>query len=380
MMKPVRKTTVSRMSLALIGLDILWPDWMWAASLQVAAGISPVILTGCYVGDGSATPVACPDTGQDGETGSGINWPRPRFAESGTGTVTDRLTGLVWSKNANPAGRPVSWTQPLAFIIACNHRNYLGHHDWRLPNVNELLSISHHQTDLAGWLWEQGFENLQNDSYWTSTTYAAYPPYDWGIFLGNGMSAGLRKLSAGFVWPVRGGIAGEISLPKTGQTACYSSEGTTVGCSSTSQGGDLQAGVAWPVPRFKDNTDQTVTDRLTGLVWSKNGQTPGPPYCTPRQYKTWPEALSIPNASILGRFSTGTTGACPTGTNWPVWSITAGKMVSTGCAIAALPLPAATGTGRPLRTPTSPGMPGISACRTAPPYRWRKKLEPMSGR
>lgn len=34
--------------------------------------------------------------------------------------------------------------------------------------------------------------------------------------------------------------------------------------------GDLQAGVAWPVPRFTDNGDGTVTDNLTGLIWLKN--------------------------------------------------------------------------------------------------------------
>lgn len=34
--------------------------------------------------------------------------------------------------------------------------------------------------------------------------------------------------------------------------------------------GALQKGVAWPNPRFTDNSDGTVTDNLTGLVWLKN--------------------------------------------------------------------------------------------------------------
>jgi hypothetical protein len=33
--------------------------------------------------------------------------------------------------------------------------------------------------------------------------------------------------------------------------------------------GDLQKGVTWPNPRFTDNSDGTVTDNLTGLIWLK---------------------------------------------------------------------------------------------------------------
>jgi len=29
-------------------------------------------------------------------------------------------------------------------------------------------------------------------------------------------------------------------------------------------------GVAWPSPRFTDNSNETVTDNLTGLVWAKS--------------------------------------------------------------------------------------------------------------
>ena len=34
--------------------------------------------------------------------------------------------------------------------------------------------------------------------------------------------------------------------------------------------GELQLGMAWPEPRFTDNGDETVTDNLTDLVWTKN--------------------------------------------------------------------------------------------------------------
>ncbi|MBF0538082.1 MAG: hypothetical protein HQL03_07505, partial [Nitrospirae bacterium] len=53
--------------------------------------------------------------------------------------------------------------------------------------------------------------------------------------------------------------AGTVSLPQTGQTTSY----------YAGDDGALQKGVVWPNPRFTVNSDQTVTDNLTGLMWTK---------------------------------------------------------------------------------------------------------------
>ena len=50
-------------------------------------------------------------------------------------------------------------------------------------------------------------------------------------------------------------------VAKTGQTTAY----------ATGDDGDLEKGVAAPTPRFTDNGNGAVTDRLTGLVWLKDG-------------------------------------------------------------------------------------------------------------
>ncbi|KJU86983.1 protein containing DUF1566 [Candidatus Magnetobacterium bavaricum] len=72
-----------------------------------------------------------------------------------------------------------------------------------------------------------------------------------------------------------GGIAyaDTVNLPRTGQTTSYAA-GDDVA---------LRIGVAWPNPRFTDNTN-TVIDNLTGLVWTKDANLPG-------IYKTWQQAL-----------------------------------------------------------------------------------------
>jgi len=78
-------------------------------------------------------------------------------------------------------------------------------------------------------------------------------------------------------------FAGTVELPKTGQTTCYDDVGYAIPCAGTGEDGEIQAGVAWPEPRFTDNGDGTVTDNLTGLMWLKHANCFGA--------KTWQEAL-----------------------------------------------------------------------------------------
>jgi hypothetical protein len=62
---------------------------------------------------------------------------------------------------------------------------------------------------------------------------------------------------------------------ETGQKASYYS----------GDDGDLERGVAWPVPRFADHGNGTATDNLTGLMWTKNAN-------LPNGYMNWQQALN----------------------------------------------------------------------------------------
>lgn len=79
-----------------------------------------ILFTGqtfCYDVDGRV--IQCSGTGQDGEFRYGRVWPSPRFIVQGS-TVVDRLTDLVWSRDANPLGFPLTW--PEAFqSVAGSH-------------------------------------------------------------------------------------------------------------------------------------------------------------------------------------------------------------------------------------------------------------------
>lgn len=262
-------------------------------SAHAAPPPAPVPRTGqtlCYKATGAAV-IDCAGTGQDGDTLTGVAWPSPRFAGNGDQTATDKLTGLAWTRDANPANGSKSWQEALDYVKTLNRRNHLGHNDWRLPNVNELESLVNKQVDLAAWLGSQGFYNVQKDDYWTSSTYAAYTACAWSVGMYSGIAAGHGKADGAYVWPVRRAQSGVVVLRKTGQVVCYDSSGKAIGCAGTGEDGELQAGAAWPSPRFTENDDRTVTDGLTGLVWSREGKTPGPAACNPGTRRNGPGAL-----------------------------------------------------------------------------------------
>ena len=79
-------------------------------------------------------------------------------------------------------------------------------------------------------------------------------------------------------------FADTVRLPQTGQRKCYNASGTEIACTGTGQDGEIQAGVAWPNPRFAVSGD-CVTDNLTGLMWAKTGN-------MPNDKKTWQGALN----------------------------------------------------------------------------------------
>jgi len=245
----------------------------------------------CYNESGGEIP--CVGTGQDGELQAGVDWPDPRFTVSGD-CVTDNLTGLMWAKDANLPNGGRTWQGALDYVASMNAGSGLcGYKDWRLPNVNELESlINSGEADTANWLNSQGFSNVQSSYYWSSTTCADGTDDAWVVYMWYGHVADFSKSYIYSVWPVR---SGQLNNPdplypanvwKTGQTASY----------ATGDDGDLEKGVFWPVPRFTDHDNGTVTDNLTGLMWSKNANLAG-------GTKTWQGALDYVKTLNTGSYS-----------------------------------------------------------------------------
>jgi chitodextrinase len=279
------------------------------AAASAAVRLPQTGQTACYSGTGAV--IDCVNTGQNGELQKGAAWPSPRFTANADTTITDNLTGLAWAPNGDlmPSRDPgwdadktpddgmVTWQHALEYVAKLNTENYLGHNDWRLPNRRELRSLVNYGViDTVAWLNSQGFTGAQSVEYWSSTSWAVNARYAWYVYLLSGyVIDDSNKDDAFSLWPVRAGdgeYAATAPLPATGQTNCSDANGAPVSCAGTGQDGELRKGIAWPDPRFIDNGDGTQTDNLTGLVWSKDGNAPGPAACAPGAAKTWQAALA----------------------------------------------------------------------------------------
>lgn len=140
-------------------------------------------------------------TGDDGDLELGATWPSQRFVDCGNGIMADNLTGLMWEQNTDATVK--TWADALEYA---KDLTLGGYSDWRLPNKNELRSLLNYEEDVvADWLGYRGFQNVQEEEYWTSTTYASSAGSAWTVIMLAGHLYYADKSAARFVWAVRGG-------------------------------------------------------------------------------------------------------------------------------------------------------------------------------
>ncbi len=132
------------------------------------------------------------------------NFPEKRFIENRC-TVTDRHSGLIWTKSADIAKHPVSWEKSLTIVREMNDRNAYGHPDWRLPNIRELESLTDMRIHSPAIAASDIFTDIK-DFYWSSTTSVYDPAYAWTMYSEDGnIGVGYKKNPEFHVWCVRGG-------------------------------------------------------------------------------------------------------------------------------------------------------------------------------
>jgi hypothetical protein len=129
------------------------------------------------------------------------------LVDNGDRTVTDTATGLMWQQFE--AGR-MTWAEALNY---CETLSLAGYGDWRLPNINELYSIVHHELKIDDdTLWDEApipfidtafFPQAVAGYYWSSTTLVNSTDWAWKVNFELGQSQTHEKTSKYSVRAVR---------------------------------------------------------------------------------------------------------------------------------------------------------------------------------
>lgn len=154
--------------------------------------------------------------GDDGEYEAGW-WVRRNLSNNrtryisetlnGDQIVIDRATGLWWPKDLAGAGciggLTDTWNDLLDF---CNALSFAGFSDWRMPNINELFSITY-QNDPDYFLDRFIFDNTDFRSlYWSSTTLTYFTSKALTYSRSDSFIYGTGKTVFCYIHPCRGGV------------------------------------------------------------------------------------------------------------------------------------------------------------------------------
>ena len=129
-------------------------------------------------------------------------------------TVKDVKTGLEWSRDANPAGRSLSWDAAADYVRMLNKQKYAGHADWRIPEIGELVKLWDAAKEAGGadalaggdfvtMLTGLGFLHVQDGDYWSSSASLYNESDAWFMSMKQGVKSSGNKSLYLSVWPVR---------------------------------------------------------------------------------------------------------------------------------------------------------------------------------
>lgn len=158
----------------------------------------------------------------------------PFFLNNGNGTLLDTVTGLMWQQSD---GGEMTFEDA---ILYCNNLNLGGYTDWRLPNAHEAFSILNHQLNNPA-LDAAVFPKTLAEYWWTSDRQVNDSNKVWVTNAGGGIGNHLKTetISAGGFKRFHVRAVRDLTKPSV-------------------------------IPNhFIDNSNGTILDNLTNLIWQK---------------------------------------------------------------------------------------------------------------
>jgi hypothetical protein len=138
-------------------------------------------------------------SGDDGSIQAGVPPTYQRWIDNGNGTITDTVTGLIWLKKADCIN--TDWADALAQVNSlvsgqCGLTDGSTAGSWRMPNRNEMQSLSDRMQNNHADFFNDTLVNLNGSTYelpiftnfvvseyyWTSTTDAANVSEAWTVY------------------------------------------------------------------------------------------------------------------------------------------------------------------------------------------------------
>jgi len=225
-----------------------------------------VVDTGQILYYNNSTTITAPSSGQS-FYGQDANYTgnTPSYTDNGDSTITDNVTGLMWTKSYDLNGDGVKNTDDKMYADdaknAASSCNTGGYTDWRLPTIKELYSlilfsgaeISPTATSTAGVIpfintmyFDIGYGDLSAGDRLIDAQVATSTIY------GSTTMGGARTMFG--VNFVDGRIKGyPADAPIKKYYVLYVRDNTEYG-----------------INQFEDNGDGTITDNATGLMWMKD--------------------------------------------------------------------------------------------------------------
>ena len=121
--------------------------------------------------------------------------PDGRYTDHSDGTVTDKITGLMWRQcGEGQSGTDCSggsatthtWRGALQIPASVNTQGgFAGYSDWRLPNIKELASLVEERCYSPA-INLTLFPNTLSSYYWSASPYANYSAYAWSVYFNYG--------------------------------------------------------------------------------------------------------------------------------------------------------------------------------------------------
>ncbi|MCP4182616.1 MAG: DUF1566 domain-containing protein, partial [Hyphomicrobiales bacterium] len=264
-----------------------WESFLNNSGSSGGGGVTPaksyaIVDTGqtnCY-GTSRKIPVTCPAEGES-LYGQDAHYQgnQASYQDNGDGTVTDLQTGLIWQQ-VQPDGR-YTWTDAKTYA---ENLTLGGYSDWRLPTIKELyslalfsgdcyaspISIPYLDTEFFSYTFPEDVEGsdlrAEDGQYITSTEYV-------GITMGRDSSTFGFNFADGRIKSYPNGGSGP-DMPAF--VRCIRGDGT------------------YGQNDYEDNGDDTITDKATGLMWTKFDSS---------ITMNWEDALSYAENLEHGRYS-----------------------------------------------------------------------------